>query len=171
MRTLTALLLVAALGGPACKTEQSRTPETAAPSSSPAASSGRSLATLDLCKLVPGDAVTTALGGKLAAPTNGASGEGGANCWYTIEPPGATGTVEAYIVYAFPPGYFEMMKGVQEGPVEAISGLGDDALLIPASSDPMHDLMVLKRGDLTLEIKGEDRQRLRKLAELVLSRL
>lgn len=128
---------------------------------------GRDLAALDVCALVPGDAVATALGGTLERATGSThSGSGLAtDCAYTVRV--GRRTVVA-LVFFYPPQHFVAMR---QGEVllEPVAGVGDEAYWSMAGS--MHQLTVLKRGDVTLDARAATQRDARRLAEVALSRL
>ncbi len=128
---------------------------------------GRDLAALDVCALVPGDAVATALGGTLEGATGSTySGSGLAtDCAYTVRVGRRTMVA---LVFFYPPQHFAAMRQ-GEAVLEPVTGVGDEAYWSMIGS--MHQLTVLKRGDVTLDARAATQRDARRLAELALSRL
>lgn len=129
--------------------------------------SGRDLGALDVCALVPGDAVAAAFGGTLERATGSTySGSGLAtDCSYTVRIGRRTVTA---LVFFYPPQHFVAMRQ-GEAVLEPVTGVGDEAYWSMAGS--MHQLTVLKRGDVTLDARATTQRDARRLAELALSRL
>jgi hypothetical protein len=158
-------------GGPAPE------PATDAPAEvaqAPAAGrSPRTFASVDLCALVPASDVADALDASLDARmmkdgSKGDTSEMASNCWYWIVPQGASDSdVEPYIVWLTTPELYESA----EPDAEAVAGLQDEAHIRFDAGERQYRLVVLRRGDFLLEVIGQQRERTRRLAELVLARL
>jgi hypothetical protein len=139
----------------------------ASPAASPAPArseaAGRDLATVDVCLLLPGADVAKAFGGSLKR-TSGNSTAVASDCTYTI----LTRTPKTFLVYLYPPDHFAMLKEMSDK-AEPVSGLGDGAFVEQDSG--WYELKVLKKGDVTIDTRGDTLEEARKLAELVLARL
>lgn len=72
-----------------------------------------------------------------------------------------------YVLWVVPPSYF--MPPEQGG--ERITGMLDEAYVRPDSAADQFRVAALKRGDVAIEAIGADRERTRKLAELMAARL
>ena len=133
-------------------------------------SAGRDLSAVDVCTLVPAEAVATAMGEKSsAAPTNYDPGFEGKGCRYK------SGQRYAEISL-LPPGEFEFKRGMTpKERVHPLEGLGDAAYW-DDRTDRM-DVYVLKGGDATIWVRFQDRGKAtqvdeaRRLGEAVLASL
>jgi hypothetical protein len=140
--------------------------EKAAPAASTApakAKTGRDLEKVDVCRLLPGADVAKAFGGTLEG-ASGNSNAFSADCTYTIR----LRTTKTVLVYLYPPDQFAMLKEMSEK-AEPVAGLGDGAFVEQDSG--WYELKVLKKGDVTIDARGDTLEEARKLAELVLARL
>jgi hypothetical protein len=137
----------------------------------PAANAGRNVLSMNACKLFPGDAVAKALGTSLADPKNTGTGLGGPDCTYFLLPKGSGGgSGQIYILNLLVPKLFAPSKN---GLVNAkpVAGLGDEAWLGTRVGTKTNDLLILKTGDISIEVLGDDAGQVQKLAEYVLSHL
>jgi hypothetical protein len=129
---------------------------------------GRDLSTVDVCTLIPAEAVATAMGEKPAtAPANYDPGFEGKGCRYK------SGRRYAE-VSLLPPGEFDFKRGMTpKERVHPLEGLGDAAYW-EDDVDRM-ELYVLKSGDATIWIRFQDRgnatqvDEARRLGEAVLA--
>lgn len=145
-------------------------------SSDAAAAGGGSLldlSTVDVCQRVPGKAVAQALGGQLADTLAfRASVDQPSRCRYSISSGDSARSIrEAYVVLLLPPQEFEARRMHQQNPVTPISGLGDAAYVAYAPVGERTDLYVLKRGQATIEVTGENRTALLKIAKVAVAHL
>jgi hypothetical protein len=127
---------------------------------------------LDACKTVPGDAVASALGGKLAEIRGVKGGNSpSSKCVYTIVSGGPENPARRiYVLWLMPPQDFDSMKKLQEDPVKKFDKLGDDAFITFHPENQRYDLMTVKRGKIAIEVTGEDVDSIRKVAQQALSR-
>jgi hypothetical protein len=111
---------------------------------------GRDLSTMDVCALIPAEAVAKAMGEKpAAAPTGYDPGFEGKGCRYK------SGLRYAE-VSLLPPGEFEFTRGMTpKERVHPLEGLGDAAYW-EDRTDRM-DLYVLESGDVTIWVRFQDR--------------
>ena len=131
---------------------------------------GRDLSTVDVCSLIPAEAVATAMGEKPAtAPTNYDPGFEGKGCRYK--------SGQRYAeVSLLPPDHFRFMRNMTpKERLHPLEGLGDGAYW-EDRSDRM-ELYALKNGDATIWIQFQDRGKstqvdeARRLGEAVLASL
>jgi hypothetical protein len=168
MCALLAATLGCRAGDPASQPAQDRAAETPRPPV--AQQSSRALESLDVCALVPAKEVGDALGEPLDPrfPSKGESTEVASNCWYWILPRGSSsGAAEPYIVWVTTPALYDP----EAENAEPVAGLGDEAKIRFDKGEDQYRLTVLRRGDFALEVIGQERERTRRLADLVLSRL
>jgi hypothetical protein len=158
----------------ACTLGGSSSPEggsqatTAAPE---APASARDVNSLDACALFPEDAVASALNVTKADPANPGKGFGGPSCTYFLLPAGAgTNGGQIYILNLIPAELFDPSLNALVNS-QPLSGLGDQAFIGTRVGSSSIDLMVLKAGDLGIEVLGEDTTLVQKLAEYVLANL
>jgi len=131
------------------------------------------LETLDMCALVPGAEVAAAVGGTFGEAKRFNSPDGDiARCVYFVSPTGEAGAQPRVIAVELEPeSDFADVRPYVEEPTRDVEGLGDGAW---ASRDPdtgRYRLWVLRRGVATLYLTAADEADLRKVAELVLSKL
>lgn len=139
-------------------TLQSRVPQTT-----------RDWTKLNVCELVPGDAVAQAVGARLnqARPTYDKTFS---RCTYLVTLTAANKPA-GYIVWMQPEADFEALKQYAESPLTAVTGLGDGAYIFQDKGDGRFKLRVLKRGDLMFEATGDSAEAARKVADVVVQHL
>lgn len=131
---------------------------------------GRDLSTVDVCALVPADAVAAAMGeASSSAPADYDPGFDGKGCRYK------SGMRYAE-VSLLPPDHFEFKRGMTpKEQLHPVEGIGDAAYW-QRRSDRM-EILVLKDGDATIWVRFQDRGKdtreedARRLAVAVLARL
>jgi hypothetical protein len=137
------------------------------------AQAGRDLKIVDVCRVIPGEAVAAAVGGKLAevrpftpkAPTF-------TRCTYLVDVPGgAQATRKGYALWFHPPADFEELRKYTEGKVTDIPGLGDGAYGFQDPGDGRFKIRVLKRGDVTIEATADTADAARKVAGVAIAAL
>lgn len=169
--TLALVLAAGCAGG-----ESPSRAETALPPAEDAAATAeasRDLANVDVCALIPADAVATALGGAVAAePTGWDPGWEGKGCRYKTR----AGSFSIYTeVGLVPPDDYEFLRQAAQVPTHDVSGLGDGAWWMDRTDRA--DLYVLRRGDVMVWIRSQiwdeknTERELRAIAEAVLARL
>ena len=124
---------------------------------------------LNVCELVPGDAVAQAVGARLnqARPTYDKTFS---RCTYQVTL-AATTKPAGYIVWMQPEADFEALKQYAESPLTAVTGLGDGAYIFQDKGDGRFKLRVLKRGDLMFEATGDSPESTRRVADVVVQHL
>lgn len=161
---LAALILAIGCGSLGAREESASQPEPeqAAEAGVPAGSSGGDV---DVCALLPGEEVAAALDARLTHPTEPGSTM---NCWYMLAPAGSSTAIGLpYIAWVMPP-------DINEPPppdAERLAGLGDEAAIRYDSGEDQYRLTVLLRGRYAIEVIGQERERTRRLAELLVPRL
>ena len=158
---IASLLLLAAAAAPPASNQ---TPERSA-----GPQPGRDYATLNVCKLVPGDAIARAFGGKLAE-VRPFSDKSFSRCVYFIVPPGRDKPL-GYVLYIQPPKDFEELKKHIAEPLTTLTGLGDDAYMFRNKGDGRFKIHVLKRGDLMFQANADTAESARKVADAVVTQL
>jgi hypothetical protein len=169
--TLLMAIAVAVLG---CRgTGSSRSGQSAGEPASSGARASLDPATVDVCERVPGKAVAEALGGKLNdALSYRASEQQPSRCRYSITLGAGAGSANrTFIVWLLTPEQLEARSRRQDNPMTPVSGLGDVAFLTYAPVGERRDLYVLKRGVAAIEVTGEDRGALIKVAKVALAQL
>ena len=125
----------------------------------------RDYATLNVCEVVPSEAIAPALGGTLAE-ARPFGDKSFSRCTYFIVPSGASQGM-GYVVYLQPADDFEGLKQYIEDPITPISGLGDAAYIFHDSGDGRFKIHVLKRGDVMIAASGDSAAAARKIADAV----
>jgi len=172
------LAVVVALGCGGGGGEQASGPAPAQSAENPAqtgagasAGTARDVAALDVCELASAEEVAAAVGGTALRPASRSDTGEVQGCTYSLDPAGAD-TMETCIVYVEPASYFEFSRDPSEGETaEAIEGLGDEAVMKHNPVEHQYSLVVLRQGDLMLEVKTDTAEDARKVAELILSKL
>ena len=129
----------------------------------------RDYSTFDVCKVIPGEAVARALGGKLVT-IRATMDKTFSRCTYFVVLPGNEKQT-GYVVWMQPAEDFEELKKAIEEPMAALSGLGDGAYMFQDKGDGRFKINVLKRGDLMFQATGESKETARKVAEAVVAQL
>jgi hypothetical protein len=143
-------------------------PQAESPTKPAASSSGQDVASMDACALFPGDVLAKALNVTLADPKNKGTSFGGTDCTYGFIPNGA-GSTQVYILNLIAPKLFDIsVKGGLENS-QPVAGLGDKAFLGNRVGTKTYDLLVLKNGDIVVEVLGDDANLVQKLAAYVLA--
>lgn len=122
-------------------------------------------AKVDVCGMVPGDAIARALGARLVEARPFAD-KNWSRCTYIVAVPGSD-TRTGYGVWLQPAGDFEEMKAYIEAPIVPIDGLGDAAYGFQDKGDGRYKIYVLKRDDLSFQATRETEAAARKVAEAV----
>lgn len=169
------VLAMMALAIAACDSGKKDAPAPAKPvasaaKSAPAAPAARErdLSGLQLCEIVKGAEVVKIAGGaKLAAPATSVP----RGCMYVVERPGGgadhfnlrveSASLEAMLI--------EHLKS--EETIEKVSGPWDDARVSRAKLGGGLRLMVLRRGDIGIEVAGERKEAMIEIAKLAASRI
>ena len=124
---------------------------------------------MDACALFPGDVLAKALNVTLADPNNTGASFGGPDCTYGFLLNGSSTGTQVYILNLYIPDLYDIsVQGGLENP-KPVEGLGDKALLGTRVGTKTYDLMVLKNGDIFVEVLGEDASLVQKIAEYVLT--
>ena len=124
---------------------------------------------MDACALFPGNVLAKALDVTLADPKNTGKSFGGPDCTYGFLLNGSSTGTQIYILNLLSPDLYDIsVKGGLENP-QPVEGLGDKALLGNRVGTKTYDLMVLKSGDIFVEVLGDDADLVKKLAEYVLA--
>ncbi len=127
------------------------------------------LATVDVCERIPGKQVAEAVGGQSAEVLSfRGSGQQLPRCRYAVS---GGAQRQVYVLWLLPPAEFDALRLQQQNPVTAVSNLGDGAYVTFIAGSQRTDLYVLKRGVATIEITGDDRAAVTKIARLALGRL
>jgi hypothetical protein len=140
----------------------------ARPGSSPApaaTSERRDFTKVDVCQLVPGPAVATALGGTFASSLR-RTGPGTSGCAYTMNLP--DGRQDVVLIWLAPPEQYDMLKTLEDGPVETLAGLGDDAYGRQETSE-VAKVHAVRRGEASIDATASRVSDARKLAEVALA--
>jgi hypothetical protein len=167
------LVLAIALAAVGCRGQGPAAGSSGSETESSGPRSPLDVATVDVCRRVPGKAVAQALGGQRADTLAfGASADQPSRCRYAVTlGDGERSARQAYVVMLMAPGQFEMRHAQQQNPVTPIPGLGDAAYVTYAPAGERMDLYVLQRGVATIAVTGENRTALIKIAKVALAHL
>jgi hypothetical protein len=125
---------------------------------------------MNACALYPGDVLAGALNTTLTDPTNLGAGIA-AQCTYSFGPAGAGNGLDLlYNLFLTPPELFDLSLSSLSNP-QPVAGLGDKAFIGTRVGTTTNDLMVLKTGDIFVEVNGADPALLQNLARYVLAHL
>ena len=127
----------------------------------------RDYAALNVCEIVPGEAIARALGGTFAE-ARPFGDKSFSRCTYFVVPSGG-GQRKGYVVYIQPAEDFESLKRYIEDPITPIDGLGDGAYMFHDTGDGRFKIHVLKRGDVTIEASGDSEASARQVAGAVVA--
>lgn len=126
----------------------------------------------DVCALVPGTEVAAAAGGTLVEAKLVRPGGTHARCVYTVAFPGPQGrSTAAFVLWLLAPADFADLRRYQEDPIEPLEGLGDEAFTTFHGDSGRHDLFVLIRGLVTIEVTGPDAASVRSVASAAVRRV
>jgi hypothetical protein len=129
----------------------------------------RDFAKLDVCRLVPGESVAKALGGKFVESRPFAD-KSSSRCAYFVIPAGSDKRL-GYVVWLQPAGDFEELRRYIEEPTTPVAGLGDGAYEFQDKGDGRFKINVLKRGDVMFQATAESAEAARKVAAAVAAQL
>lgn len=135
-----------------------------------AESAGRDLAAVDVCDLIPADAVAAAVGAESsAAPTATDPGFDGKGCRYEYRPGG--GMRHHTEISLHPPAEFDFWRTMQSFKLQDLPGLGDGAYWGKRTGQT--DLYVLKSNDVSVHIqaRSQELEQAQAIAKAVLERL
>jgi hypothetical protein len=135
----------------------------------PASQPPRDWTRLNVCQLVPGDAVARAVGATLneARPFYD---KGFSRCTYLVTLK-STNKPAGYVVWMQPEADFEGLKAFTESLLTPVQGLGDGAYSFEDKEYSRFKIRVLKRGDLMFEATGDSAASARKVADVVVAHL
>lgn len=147
---------------------ENRIPDLPPASETQAIQQPRDWTTVNVCQLVPGEAVARAVAGTLteARPFQDKIIS---RCTYLVTL--ANGKPAGYVVWMQPETNFEELKKYTESPLTPVAGLGDGAYIFQDKGDSRFKLRVLKRGDLMFEATGDSAESARKVADVVVAHL
>jgi hypothetical protein len=145
-------------------------PQAAAPTAPPAPASARDVLSMNACVLYPGDVLAAALNTTLTDPANKGAGIA-TQCTYSFGAKGTgDGTNLLYNLFLTPAKLFDpSLNGLQNS--QPVSGLGDKAFIGTKVGSTIQDLMVLKTGDIFIEINGADPVLMQNMAAYILAHL
>ncbi len=130
------------------------------------AATGRDVSTLKACEIVtPQEAATIIKGRLLNEPPAGFP-----NCAYVVDVDGKT---ESYrIAFAEPAMYVAMLEAETDAEKgEHLPGLWDEAYVRPRSVGDGFSVVVVRRGDLAMEVWGDRKAPTIEIAKLAVSRV
>jgi len=120
----------------------------------------------DLCKIIPGGEVAKAIGGKIME-TKSLDGR----CVYIVGF-GQTGPPSrAFVIYQHEASEYDGLKDAMEGEIKPIKGIGDEAVGSFDSQSNRYWLLVVKRGQVTYQVSGDNEDLVRKVAVAALKQL
>ena len=145
-------------------------PQAGAPTALAAPVSVRNVNSMNACALFPGAALAGALNATLADPTNPGTGFG-TQCTYFLLPTGAgSGGGQLYILNLIPPELYDPSLTALVN-AQPVAGVGDNAFIGTRVGTTTIDLIVLKTGDIGIEVLGDDAAIMQQLVEYVLAHL
>ena len=120
----------------------------------------------DLCKIIPGDEVAKAIGGKIMETK---SFEG--RCVYIVgfgqtDPPS-----RAFVIYQHDASDYEGLKDAMEGKIKPVKGIGDEAVVSFDSQSKRYWLLAVKRGQVAYQVSGDNEDLVRKIAMTTLEHI
>jgi len=120
----------------------------------------------DLCKIIPGGEIAKAIGGKIME-TKSLDGR----CVYIVgfgqtDPPS-----RAFVIYRHEAGDYDALKDAMEGKIKTVKGIGDEAVGSFDSQSNRYWLLVVKRGQVTYQVSGDNEDLVRKVAVAALRNL
>jgi hypothetical protein len=74
----------------------------------------------------------------------------------------------AFVIYHHDAGDFQGLRDVQEGELSNIDGLGDEAVLAFEPEAKRYWLLAVKRGVVTLQVSGDDKEQVRQVGAAAL---
>jgi hypothetical protein len=132
---------------------------------------GRDLSMVNVCELVPADAVAAAVTAQTAGPPEPTDpGFDGKGCRYQYK--GGGGGITQYTeVSLHPPDDYDFQRSMQSFEKIDLQGLGDAAFWGKRSGQT--DLYALKKGDVSLHVqaRGQELEQAQAIARTVLDRL
>jgi len=120
----------------------------------------------DLCKIIPGGEVAKAIGGKIME-TKSLDGR----CVYIVgfgqtDPPS-----RAFVIYQHEASEYDALKDAMEGKIKPVKGIGDEAVGSFDSQTNRYWLLVVKRGQMTYQVSGDNEDLVHKVAVAALKHL
>jgi len=120
----------------------------------------------DLCKIIPGNEVAEAVGGKIIE-TKSAEGR----CVYIVGFEQSDPPRRAFVIYQHEASDYEGLKDAMEGKIKPLKGIGDEAVGSFDSELNRYWLLVVKRGQVTYQVSGDNEDLVRKVAVAALKQL
>lgn len=125
--------------------------ESEAPEASDPQGAGRDLASVDVCDLIPEQAVASAVGAQIEGPAEETDpGFDGKACRYQYRL--ADGRIGVTEISLHPQSEFDFWRTTQSFPLTDLAGVGDSAYWGERTGET--NLFVLARGDVTVRIRA-----------------
>jgi len=105
----------------------------------------------DLCKIIPGNEVAKAVGGKIIE-TKSAEGR----CVYIVDFEQSDSPRRAFVIYQQEASDYEGLKDAMDGEIKHVKGIGDEAVGALDSESNRYWLLVVKRGQVTYQVSGNN---------------
>ncbi|MCJ7600127.1 MAG: hypothetical protein MUO63_01340 [Desulfobulbaceae bacterium] len=121
---------------------------------------------IDICKIIPGDEVAKAIYGKIVE-TKSLDGR----CVYIVEFKESDVPRRAFVIYQHEASDFDSLRDSTEGEVKHLTGLGDEAVISFDGELKRYWLLVVKRGQVTYQVSGDNEDLVRKVAGVALKKL
>jgi hypothetical protein len=121
---------------------------------------------VDVCRNIPDEEVARAVRGRIldSKPYD-------SKCVYIVAFDDDTLPRRTFVVYQNEADEYDGLRSALRGKVENIAGLGDEAVMTYDEESMRYWLLVVKRGQVTFQVSGDDPDTIRRLAEVVLPRL
>ena len=120
----------------------------------------------DLCKVIPGNEVAKAISGKIME-TKSLDGR----CVYIVGFGQADPPRRAFVIYQHDASDYDGLKEAMEGEIKPIKGIGDEAVGSFDSQSNRYWMLVVKRGQATYQVSGDNEDLVRKVAITALKHL
>ena len=120
----------------------------------------------DLCKIIPGNEVAKAAGGKIIE-TKSAEGR----CVYIVGFEQSNPPRRAFVIYQHEASDYEGLKDAMGMEIKPVKGIGDEAVGSFDSESNRYWLLVVKRGQVTYQVSGDNEDLVRKVAVAALKQL
>jgi hypothetical protein len=120
----------------------------------------------DACRNIPDEEVARAVKGRVldSSPYDD-------KCVYIVAFDDEALPRRTFVVYRHEADAYDGLRSALEGEVTNVPGLGDEAVMTYDEESMRYWLLVVKRGQLTFQVSGDDPDTIHRLAEVVLPRL
>lgn len=113
----------------------------------------------DICEIIPGGEIAAAVGGEIIETKSLDN-----RCVYIVEFKGTDPPGRAFVIYQHEARDYDGLRDAMDGEITHLEGIGDEAVLSFDREAGRYWLLVVKRGQVTYQVSGDNEDMVRKIA-------